>query len=231
MSDRLVELEELLPEIGPALDRRRIGENLGRVVDKLQDADRTIARFQAIRDIATEIEFDSDPTQADTLNRLIEDAKGLAKDLEGARTAEDMAVVQATYGDFNSSLANTDKSLRTHWRRVAQRDFRPLVAIGELLENIEIAVDLGQRLRQCGQEAIDIRDSVPAERLSAEIRRVREIRAALEKERTSITKDPDVDSFLNALADRTATLSMITDGIYSWLDENGALDRFAITPR
>ena len=37
MTGALDELERLLPELGPSLERRRLGESLGRVVDALRD--------------------------------------------------------------------------------------------------------------------------------------------------------------------------------------------------
>ena len=230
MSDKLVELEVLLPQIGPALERRRIGESLGRAVEKLREADRTIARFRAILDIANEIEFDQEPLQAITLGELLDDAEALATDLEKARSSDDLSLVEAMYGDFIKSLSRADRSLRGHWNRIAERDFKPLVAIGGLLESTRIARDLGCRLRECGEEAMGIRESLSAEQLRAAILRVREISARLENERTSMTRNPEVDSFLAALANGRATLRMVTDGVREWLDQNRALDRFGIKP-
>jgi hypothetical protein len=134
------------------------------------------------------------------------------------------------YGDFAKSLVNVDRLLRVHWRRVADRDFRPLVAVGDLLENIGVAFGLGQRLRQCGEEAVGIRDSVPAEVLRDSILRVRAMRCTLEKERTSMTKDTEVDQFLTAVADGKATLPMVTERVREWLCQNSALDRFGVRP-
>ena len=230
MSDKLVELEVLLPQIGPALERRRIGESLGRAVEKLREADRTIARFRAILDIANETEFDQEPLQATTLGELLDDAEALTTDLEKARSAEDLGLVEAMYGDFVKSLSRADRLLRGHWNRIAERDFRPLIAIGELLENIGIASHLGHHLRECGEEAIGIRESLSAEQLRAAILRVRETRTRLENELTSMTKNVEVDLFLAALADGRATLRMVTDGVREWLNRNGALDRFGIKP-
>lgn len=230
MNDKLVELEESLPQIGPALERRRIGESLGKAVERLREADRTIARFRAVLDIAYETEFNREPLQADTLQELLDEADALATDLERALSADDLNHVEAMYGDFIKSLSSVDRSLRGHWNRIAERDFRPLIAIGGLLENIGIAGDLGRRLRACGEEAIGIREGVPAEQLRAAILRVRETRARLENERTSVTKNVEVDSFLTALADGRATLRLVTDGVREWLNRNGALDRFGIKP-
>ncbi|WFS09611.1 hypothetical protein [Methylobacterium sp. 391_Methyba4] len=58
MSDALTELEALLPQIGPAVDRRRFGESLGRTADVLRDASRHVQRLRALLDIARETDFE-----------------------------------------------------------------------------------------------------------------------------------------------------------------------------
>src|SRR3546814_1045574 len=72
-------------------------------------------------------------------------------------------------------------------------DFRPIIAVGGLLERIDFAADLGRRLAECGQEAIQIADSIPADVLRDTIMRVRRKRRDLEKERIAITREPEVD--------------------------------------
>jgi hypothetical protein len=114
---------------------------------------------------------------------------------------------------------------------VVTRDFAPLSAIGSLLEQIDKTSKLGQRLKTCGQKAEQIRDSIPAEELLKAISELRRERSALEVERASVTKDQEVDKFLNALAEGDATLRMVTERVRNWLEQNGALDNFAITPR
>src|SRR3546814_6715188 len=73
--------------------------------------------------------------------------------------------------------------------RLANQDFRPLIAIGSLLERIDFAADLGRRLAECGQEAIQIADGIPADVLRDTIMRVRRKRRDLEKERIAITRE------------------------------------------
>src|SRR3546814_18226707 len=84
---------------------------------------------------------------------------------------------------LTESLSSVDRQLRAHWRRLANQDFRPIIAVGGLLERIDFAADLGRRLAECGQEAIQIADSIPADVLRDTIMRVRRKRRDLEKER------------------------------------------------
>src|SRR3546814_20213925 len=103
--------------------------------------------------------------------------------------------------------------------------------LGGLLERIDFAADLGRRLAECGQEAIQIADSIPADVLRDTIMRVRRKRRDLEKERIAITREPEVDEFLVALAEGRATLRLVTERVRAWLDVHGALDRFGVHHR
>src|SRR3546814_11970933 len=60
--------------------------------------------------------------------------------------------------------------------------------------------------------------------------RVRRKRRDLEKERIAITREPEIDEFLIALAEGRATLRLVTERDRIWLDEHGALDSFDVQP-
>jgi hypothetical protein len=230
MSDPLVELEQLLPQIAPAVERRRLGVILGQTAEKLRGSDYVIKRFRAVLGISRTIDFKADPNQAAAENELITDGNNLASDLERAQTADDLRDIQTTYGEFAKSLANVERQLRSHWSRIVQREFRPLISVGTLLERIGSASELGKKLRQCGEEATGIRESVSADVLHTEIIRLRNLRASLDAERTTLSKDREVDAFLNALAEGGATLQMVTERVLNWLQQNGALDQFIVRP-
>src|SRR3546814_791602 len=199
MSDNLVELENLLPQLGPAVQQRQIGDSLGKAAEKLKDSDKLICRLAAVLEIARETDFESDSAQAAALKELLSETKFLANELESAQTAEALREIPDSYADLTKSLSSVDRQLRAHWRRLANQDFRPLIAIGSLLERIDFAADLGRRLAECGQEAIQIADGIPADVLRDTIMRVRRKRRDLEKERIAITREPEIDEFLIAL--------------------------------
>jgi hypothetical protein len=231
MTDNLLELEHLLPELPAAIERRRIGENLGKTATALQDAPRQIQRLTDVLTISRETGFDTDPSQAEAVKELITTAKDAATTMQEAQTADHLREVQDTYKDFVTALMNVDRQLRPHWRRIVQRDFTPLSAIGTLLERIDKTSELGRRLTTCGSEAEQLGDRIPVETLRKAIQRLGKERAILEIERASVTKEPEVDIFLNALAEGHATLRMVTDRVHSWLEQYDSLDSFAITPR
>lgn len=232
MTDVLDELERLLPELEPSLERRRLGESLGRVVEALRESDRHVRRFKAILDIAKETDISAEPRQAEALRELMDAAEMAADGMLKASTADDLRIVQADYTDFTQTMVKTDRdNIRPHWARLAERDFKPLVAIGILLEKIEGVSDLGRRLVACGREADNsLARTPPMEALRDDIRRLRKERAALEAERALLTNEPEVDAFLNALAEGRATLRIVTERVRAWLEQNGALDSFLIRP-
>src|SRR3546814_9046861 len=88
MSDNLVELEDLLPQLGPAVQQRQIGDSLGKAADKLKDSDKLICRLAAVLEIARETDFDADSAQAAALKELLGETEFLADELENAQTAE-----------------------------------------------------------------------------------------------------------------------------------------------
>ncbi|POF32612.1 hypothetical protein [Roseibium marinum] len=230
MSDQLVELETLLPKLGAAVEQRQIGDNLGRAADRLKDSDKLIGRLKAVLDIARDTNFNLDTGQAEALEELVEEARYLANGLENARTADNLHDIADSYSDFVNSLARVDRQLRTHWRALASRDFKPLIAIGNLLTQLDVEADLGRRLMECGREATEVRDSISAEALRDTVIRVRNKRHELDEERVAFTSDAEVDEFLIALAEGRATLRLVTASVRSWLEENDALDSFDILP-
>jgi hypothetical protein len=231
MSDPLLELEELLPQLPAAIERRRIGESLGKAAEELRDAPQQIQRFSAVLDIARETAFASDTNQAAAMEDLLECAVSAAKLMSSAQTADQLRSVQDGYKEFTQALRNLDRQLRPHWSRVVDRDFGPLCAIGSLLEKIDGTAELGRRLTTCGRNAQKVGDKISAEDLRDVIARLHQERNALEIERASVTKDPETDRFLNALAEGKATLRLVTPRVQAWLEQNGALDQFTITAR
>lgn len=232
MTDALDELERLLPELGPSLERRRLGESLGHVVDTLRDHDRHVQRLKAILEVAQETDLWAESRQEEALRELMDAAELAADRMLQAATADDLKFVKDVYIEFTKILANTERDIvKPHWARIVERDFKPLVAIGMLLEKIDGVSDLGRRLAECGRSADNsLASMLRVDTLRDEIRRLREERVLLEAERGLLTNEPEVEGFLNALAEGRATLRIVTEKVRDWLEQNGALDNFSIRP-
>ncbi len=231
MKAALEELEKLLAGLPAAVQRRQIGESLGKTAEALKDSTYQIQRFAAVLEIARATDFESDSNQAAALHDLVEASSDAAGLMLKAETPDQLRSVQDAYKDFFTALVQVDRQLRPHWRQIVERDFAPLSAIGSLLESIDKNSNLGHRLITCGRQAEQLSERIAAEALRDAIVRLNREREKLEAERNSMTKDPEIDNFLNALAEGDATLQMVTERVHNWLKKYGALDRFAITPR
>jgi hypothetical protein len=232
MSSPLENLEQLLPELPAAIERRSVGHMLAKTIEALNDSNRQAERLRAVIDIARETGFETDSSQAAALEDVLTIARETADELLKADTADQLRMAQECYSELKKSVNRIEvQQIRPHWRRVVQRDFEPFITIGSLLEQIDHTADLGRRLSACGSAAERTTEPMVAESLRDAIRKLRADRASLESERLSVTEDPEVDSFLNALASGEATLKMVTERVHRWLVKNDALDRFAITPR
>src|SRR3546814_13010217 len=104
---------------------------------------------------------------------LLGETEILADELENAQTAEALRDIPDSYADLTKSLSRVDRPLRAHSRRLANQDFRPIIAVGGLLERIDFAAALGRTLAYCVQEALKIAHSIPAVVLGDQIILVR----------------------------------------------------------
>jgi hypothetical protein len=171
--DALVELEKLLPELAPAVERRKIGANLGRTVDALKDAPRQIERLKAIVELAQDTSFENDGEHRDAIEEMADDTRQTALSMLRAQNAEDLRIVKENYEAFVKRLGQTERLVRSHCRKLLDRDFGSLMTIGALLKNIEGTAEFGRRLIECGEDARRSANEPTVEALRDAIGRVR----------------------------------------------------------
>src|SRR3546814_13837546 len=109
----LVELEDLLPQLGPAVQQRQIGDSLGKAADKLKDSDKLICRLAAVLEIARETDFDADSAPAADRKSVVSGKSVSARvDLGGRR------VIKKNKGQRRphhiSTSAGTDEMRNAH---------------------------------------------------------------------------------------------------------------------
>lgn len=121
--------------------------------------------------------------------------------------------------------------MREHWRVLAHERFQPLVGLGELLASMNVANNLGPRLMACGRKGIASTNASSATDLHASVTELSNEYDALQAERAAEIGEDEVGEFINALADKRATLAMVTPKVQAWLTEHAALDRLGITTR
>lgn len=232
MSDALIEAEELLGLLPAAVSRRTLGERLRNALAELRNSDRQVERIKVSLKIAELTDFGVRPHQREVLTDMVDCAISVGQDLERAQDAEDLrkAVFEYTK-DLNQSIATVERSIREHWLRVVAERFQPLLGLGELLASMNVPNDLGQRLKQCSQKGQASGNLGSINELLSNIESLLDEYEELQKERLHEIGEDEVGDFINALADKRATLAMVTDKVHKWLEDHNALDRLGITTR
>lgn len=225
MADTLLELRAMLPSIGPALERRRLGESLSQIAAVVKNADAEIQRLDAVLDLARLTAF---PRQ--DLSDLIGDALDAGKALASASTAEDLRTASDAYEEFVRTLPRIGAQVARYWKNeVVAKNYRPLISFGMLLEKVENLAPLGREMRECGETAVNTQ-VIKWPELRDEVVRLEQQLARLQQERTEkVSAIPAVGEFLIAVGNGTATLALLTPEVLDWLRENGALENFQVT--
>ena len=232
MSDALVEAEGLLDQLPEAVSRRALGERLGRAIVELRSSDHQIQRIKALIEIAQLTGFGNRTDQGEVLSEMIECAKTVGRALEDADDAETLRIAVYDYGkDLIQAIGALDRSIREHWRTVAHERFQPLLGIGELLTAMNVPNNLGGRLIDCGKRGMSVINASSAPDLQTSIAALLREHGKLQVERAAEIGEGEVAEFINGLADKRATLAMVTPKVREWLVNHAALDRVGITTR
>ena len=96
---------------------------------------------------------------------------------------------------------------------------------------MNVANNLGTRLAACGQKAMNSGTAGSASELHTAAVALWSEYDALQAERAAEIGEDEVGEFINALADKRATLAMVTPKVQAWLADHSALDRLGVTTR
>lgn len=231
MTDNLVELEALLPKLPEAVSQRRLGDQLSNATEKLKGAPQQAAKLEVLLALSAVV---MGPEGGD-LGEVIAKTRRSAIDLgESLSEAEDETSLRealwAYEKEFTPALHSFDRAVRARVRAKAQSEYQPLIAYGALLGKIGATAELGARLTAFGQKAVAPVDQLqPLDLLEVVRRNDREF-GQLQADRAALVGSDAVGAFLNALAERRATLNMVTPEVWTWLTENGALSQFSVSP-
>lgn len=232
MTDALLEAEELLEQLPAAVSRRTLGERLGQALVELRSSERQVERIKDSLKIVRLIKFGGPRHQREVLTDMVDSALMVGENLEAARDAEALrkAVFEYT-NDLKQSITKLEHLIREHWRTVVAERFQPLSGLGELLASMNVPNELGQRLKLCSQKG---HSSVSAGSINDLLSRIESLLQEydhLQAERKEEIGEDEVGDFINALADKRATLAMVTPKVRAWLEDHDALDRLGITTR
>jgi len=225
MTDTLQELQSVLPSLGPAVERRKLGQYLSRITVVLRGAPAEIERLDALLETCGVIGF---PTP--DLAELREVAGEAAEALQTADDADRLRTAQDVYEELLKVISRTGSLAARHWRNdLVEKNYRPLISFGEMLENVENLAELGRGMRECGQEAIDSTHITKLPELRDAVKRLERRFAEVQAERSvKVGAIPAVGEFLSAVGERRATLALLTPSVLEWLEQNGALENFKV---
>lgn len=225
-SDTLEELRALIPELGPAVERRALGERLTQLAIALREAKNEFARLDALLDLAAWVELPN----GELLEELEDAASSLATALRTAQTPSDLRTAQDLHDAFVKAMGRLTGQVSRHWQTVVNRDYRPMISFGALLTKVDNLVDLGERMQRCGQAAIDSTTQTKPDDLKAVVARLRADADALQAERAQMLGSvAGVGEFLSAIGAQNATLAVVTKDVLDWLADNGGLEHFRVT--
>ncbi|WP_128290852.1 hypothetical protein [Afifella aestuarii] len=232
MSDALVEAEALLEQLPNAVSRRTLGERLEKAIQELSNASHQMQRMTALIQTAELIDFGKQPHQSEALDEMIGCAQMVGKALENAEDAEALREAVFEYSnDLKQAVAALERSIRDNLRTFASERFQPLIGLGELLTSMNVSNDLGSRLIACGREGMSVSNASSAPQLQAAVEAVFDDYDVLQAERATVIGEDEVGDFINALADKRATLAMVTPKVREWLADHDVLERLGITIR
>lgn len=228
MTDPLVSLEALLPDLPAAVEQRRLGDGLARATAALKTSTRQIERIEALLELAQDLAYGSDEVQAETVEAVRDEAREVGGHFEAAETPLNLdKAVQQYERDLSPAVHNLDRNVRQHWQLVTARQFQPLVAVGELLSRIDAGSDLGKRLAACGASA-STPTSLTGRPLLEHVQALLRERERLQARRREEHGEGDIAAFVNALAENRASLGMVTEEVRAWLEENHALNKLKV---
>lgn len=226
----LSQLQALLPSLPDAVARTRFGDSLKQIAQEVGDVATRAADAKALIEIAAITKFATNEHRTELLEEMTGWCSLTAKALKAADTDLTLREAKDSYGKFKKAQNSLRSALGEHWDAVRRAQYEPLSAYGDILGLVPDLGRLAQGFKDCAVNSRKIGMAQGPQALLAHILAMRAELAGLQQSRSETVKDPSVGEFLNALADRAATLGHLTDEVIVWLREHNAVGRFRVTP-
>lgn len=229
MTDALLDLEALTPAIRGAQEAANFGAAAERVRRSVELANRHAALFTELVGTARALDCLADEMVVTRIKTATDKAYSVGADLAQASSSEDLDAIAADYSEVTNALSRVVDALTNHWKLQAERDFLPLIPVGQLLSRISGAEPIGRGLISLAEEAQRLSQMSPSpDQLRPQVTALRVRREELLSEMRAFTGDPEVDAFLEGVTRAQATLEFVTPGVLSWLAEKNALSAFSV---
>lgn len=227
---RIAHLEALLPALPNAVAKTKFGDNLRSIAQDIRDAATLSKDAKALLQIAIEIDLIDIPSRRQRIEEMFDASGVAARQFENAKDDSALRTAKDDYNEWKKSVRSLGLAVSEHWEGVRSRQFDPLAAYGEILGLVPGLAPLAQQFVACSRQAKAISMSSGAVSMLEKITSAKATLRTLQEQRAQQVQDPAVGHFLNAVADRKATLEDVNDDVLRWLRENGGAKRFQLTP-
>ena len=228
--NKIARLEALLPALPNAVARTKFGDNLRSIAQDIRDASTLARDARALLDIAVEIGLIDNPTRRQRIEDMFDASGVAARQFEAAKDDNALRTAKDDYNEWKRSVRALGQAVAEHWDGVRSRQFDPLAAYGEILGLVPGLAPLAKQFIACSLQAKSISMSSGAVAMLEKLQAAKATLRSLQEQRAQQVQDPAVGHFLNAVADRKATLDDVNDDVLRWLRENGGAKRFQLTP-
>ncbi|QYC11506.1 hypothetical protein [Brevundimonas nasdae] len=229
MTDVLDLLEDLEPRIASAKKSIAFGDAAERARRPVEQAPRHAALLLRLVQCVEDLDGFADAALRQRIGKAIAVADDLGGSLGTAANADDLDGVAIDYAQMNQALSGLTDRIKDHWSNLVNSDFNGLIAVGELLGKISGAEAIGAELVKIGQEARALTEpNTSQDRLIDWAPALRTRRSSTLEAMRAFTGQAEVDDFLAAVVMQTATLSLVTPTVLSWLNDRNALSAFNV---
>jgi len=230
MTDALDALEIRVAELPQARQTEVFGQTLREATGQLENI---AAEVSSLQECAHSIHLleqfwgsDEKPEVLEALRRL----EDLGRQIESAQDRDQLALVPNLVREAKPRIALIIRDGARVWNRRLDHDLGSLASLGSLLVQFPDTRVLGQRMASVAATISALKNAFPpAEAAIGKHQRVLQDAEEARKDLAVIGAGESVQTFLAALADRKATLSMLDADVLSWIRDRHAESRFGIS--
>jgi hypothetical protein len=228
--DPLLQLEELAPKIPAAKKGRTLGSTLDRALEAAHGIASEIERLEEFYEFTSFFSTQIGEADIDIIVEKVNDVERIGRLTEKAADVDQLDEVRGKLRDVvPSDVATLERRLHEVWQNHIRETFSTTGSLGEVLNKIPETVKLGQQLAETHRKAQALASELP---VSAEQKLEYEALVTKRESLLALLKKlgagPEVVHFLLAVANKNATLTDATTGVYEWLKSRNALSSFRI---
>lgn len=230
MSDSLELLESLVPALPQARHAELFGQALQDASRQLEAMTPEIGRLEECQHSMGLLRASWDGDEEDEVVDALHQLESLGKQIEAAQDREQLARINELALGAKPKIALVLRDGARAWGRRIDHDLGSLGSLGSLLVQFQDTRALGTRMTALATTASILKNSFPP--LAASLKQhtaMLQDAEDIRKNLTAIGAGESVQKFLTALANGSATLEMVDEGVFQWIRDRNAQNRFRLT--